>query len=73
MDLMRIEDVPRPLFDGYDREASQKLMAALDTVNQKFGRGTLYPAAGIKRTWAIQFRMQSPRYTTRFEELPRAC
>ncbi|WP_034998804.1 Y-family DNA polymerase [Beijerinckia mobilis] len=71
MDLVRLEDAPHALFDGYDREVSAKLMAALDAVNGKFGRGTLYPAAaGIKRPWSTQFAMRSQRYTTRIEELP---
>ncbi|ACB97302.1 Y-family DNA polymerase [Beijerinckia indica] len=71
MDLVRLEDAPRALFDAYDREASARLMMALDAVNAKFGRGTLHPAAaGIKRPWSTQFNMRSPRYTTCLDELP---
>jgi DNA polymerase V len=73
VDLVRLEDAPRPLFDGIDREHSAKLMDVLDAVNARFGRGTLVPAAtGLKRAWSTKFNMRSPRYTTRLEELPTA-
>lgn len=56
VDLIRLEDAPRPLFDGIDRERSARLMAALDAVNARFGRGTLVPAAaGLKRPWSTKF------------------
>ena len=73
VDLVRLEDAPRPLFDGIDRERSAQLMAALDSVNGRFGRGTLVPAAaGLKRPWSTKFERRSPRYTTRLAELPQA-
>ena len=56
-----------------DRENATALMAALDACDRRYGRGTVVPAtAGVveKREWATKFEMRSPRYTTRFEELP---
>lgn len=44
----------------------------LDRINQKYGRGTLYPAAmGVVRGWQLKAEHQSSRYTTRLGELPR--
>jgi DNA polymerase V len=46
-------------------------MSALDKVNTKYGRGTLFPAAaGIQKPWSTKFGMRSPRFTTRVDELP---
>lgn len=48
-------------------------MQVLDAVNAKWGRGTLgIGSAGLRggRSWSMQRRMLSPRYTTRWEELP---
>ncbi len=56
-----------------DRERSGRLMAAMDAINARHGRGTLVPAsAGFApaRRWATKFEMRSPRYTTRLDELP---
>lgn len=59
------------MFDARDRDQSDRLMAALDAVNGKFGRGSLIPAsAGIKRDWQTKFDRLSPRYTTNIKELP---
>lgn len=69
-DLVVPAQAPRSLFGGVDprREA---LMAALDDVNRRYGRGTLAPAqAGIKRAWAMKADMLSPAYTTRLMETP---
>lgn len=61
----------RVLFGSYDHERSAKLMAALDAVNDRHGRGTLVPAAdGFKKEWSTKFEMRSPRYTTNWDELP---
>lgn len=49
------------------------LARVLDTVNGKWGRGTLgIGSAGLAgdRRWAMRRDMLSPRYTTRWEELP---
>ena len=71
VDLVPVESAQRALFDGFDRQRSARLMTALDAVNAKFGRGALIPAsAGIERSWSTKFDLRSPRYTTRFDELP---
>ena len=70
-ELIPVGDVQRSLLCGSDREKRMRLMGALDSVNRRFGRGTLFPAAaGLKKAWAIKADRKSPRYTTRWNELP---
>ena len=58
-------------FAGEDLSKSVRLMAALDEVNQRWGRGTLSPAAmGIRNRWAMRREKKSPHYTTELGELP---
>ncbi|MEJ8326009.1 Y-family DNA polymerase [Kosakonia sacchari] len=56
--------------DNAPRADSEKLMAVLDKLNAKDGRGTLYFAGqGIQPQWQMKRDMLSPRYTTRFSDL----
>jgi DNA polymerase V len=56
---------------GQKRE-QKALMAVLDTVNVVYGRGTLFlGASGIEpKPWHMRQERRSPRYTTRWDELP---
>lgn len=57
------------LFPSRDPATPAKLMAAMDTVNARFGRGALRPAAtGVVRGWTPRVNKVSPRYTTSFED-----
>ncbi|MGP9632083.1 DinB/UmuC family translesion DNA polymerase [Halomonas sp. AOP43-A1-21] len=50
---------------------SERLMATVDKLNRDLGRGTIQlglPRAG--NAWALRFEHRTPRYTTRWEELP---
>jgi DNA polymerase V len=59
------------LFDRQDRARSKKLMAALDSINNRFGSGTLhYASDGTTKAWRTQFHRRSPAYTTDWNELP---
>ena len=50
---------------------SQRLMDTLDQINRKMGRGTLRLAAeGFQQAWKVRTDYPSPRYTTRWGELP---
>lgn len=70
-DLCRPEDAPPALFAA-PSPRSDALMAAMDRVNAKYGRSTVFPAAmGIERGWKLRAAHHSPRYTTRLDELPR--
>ncbi|WP_179381283.1 Y-family DNA polymerase [Jannaschia marina] len=69
-DLVRFEDRPRTLFD-VERPKSAALMAALDQVNDRFGKKTMVLGSeGMKRSWQLRADHRSPRYTTRIEDLP---
>ena len=57
--------------DNAPRQNSEKLMEVLDHLNAKDGRGTLYFAGqGIQSAWQMKREMLSPRYTTRFSDIP---
>jgi DNA polymerase V len=68
--LVPAHQVQTHLFDHHDRERSQRLMAALDTINTQWGRGTIrYAAVGVQPRWRMRCARRSPRYTTRWQEL----
>lgn len=50
---------------------SEKLMSLMDSINSKFGRGTIFTAAEgtEKAKWIMQQKYKSPRYTTCWGEL----
>lgn len=55
-----------------DNPKTTKLTAAMDQVNQRFGRGTILSAACGKRLrWQDQKQHVSPAYTTNWQELPK--
>ncbi|MCA1777793.1 MAG: DUF4113 domain-containing protein [Loktanella sp.] len=46
-------------------------MAALDAVNDRFGKKTMVLASeGMERSWQLRADHRSPRYTTRMADLP---
>jgi DNA polymerase V len=52
-------------------QRSTKLMTALDTINRDYGHGTVRSgASGFTQYWAMRNENRSPRYTTRWDELP---
>jgi DNA polymerase V len=68
--LVPAHQIQAHLFDQHDRERSQKLMAAIDTINTAWGTGTIrYAAVGLRPGWLMRCARRSPRYTTRWEEL----
>jgi DNA polymerase V len=70
-DLVPVELRPRTLFEG-DTEKRDRLMGALDSVNNRFGRFAAVPATqGFKRNWKMRADMKSPAWTTRIEDVPR--
>lgn len=51
-------------------EHDEKLMNALDTINSRFGKGTLRSAQeGFGKAWTMKSEIKSPAYTTRFNEV----
>ncbi len=52
-------------------QRSTKLMAALDMINRDHGRGMVRSGvSGFAQRWAMRNENRSPRYTTRWDELP---
>ena len=75
-DLVLLAESPRALIGRRDREWSGPLMAALDTCNARWGRGSVVPARvglATKREWNTKSEMRTPRYTTQVSDLPVAC
>ena len=72
MELTAKQQRQETLFDdAAARAKSAKLMVAMDAVNRVWGRGTLRTgAAGMSKGWAMRSESRSPRYTTRWDELP---
>ena len=69
-DLVPERQQPQMLFATRDPARSARIMGALDTVNARYGRGTLRPlATGITRPWSTRHDRLSQRYTTRIEEM----
>ncbi len=57
--------------DPVAREKSERLMATMDAINREFGRGMVRSgASGVVQRWAMRSENRSPRYTTRWDELP---
>ncbi|MEL0616016.1 Y-family DNA polymerase [Cobetia marina] len=77
--LLDLIDQPREQLSLLDseadiarRERNQQLMATLDAMNQKMGRGTV--RLGVARpdaAWQLRCAHRSSRYTTRWQELKR--
>lgn len=73
LDLTAGSTVQADLFSGVDPR-SQALMDALDSVNRKYGRGTLGLAASgwrVRPQWAMNQKSLSPAYTSRWDQLLR--
>lgn len=59
------------LLAGTPDPRRDRLMGVLDGVNRTMGRGALrFAAEGLERTWTMRQAQRSPRYTTRWDELP---
>jgi DNA polymerase V len=60
------------LFLDFDPHSS-KLMDAMSEINIKFGKETVRLASsGAEKPWAAIFEHKTPRYTTRWDEVPKA-
>ncbi|WP_320188774.1 Y-family DNA polymerase (plasmid) [Agrobacterium rosae] len=69
-DLIPAELAPVDLF-AHEQERSGRLSAALDAVNDRWGKKTLILASeGFKQPFATKADMRSPRYTTKLADLP---
>ena len=63
--------VQASLLGAKDPIRSERLMAALDASNRRFGRGSVVIGATTGRThWTQKAEWRTPRYTTRLDEVP---
>ena len=55
-------------------EDRASLMLAMDTLNRRFGRGTIFAGSagtgGQRRRWVMKQELKTPNYTTDWNELP---
>lgn len=60
------------LFDERDRQKQSRLMKAVDAINGDHGTHMIHfgDLGGIRPQWAMRAGFRSPRYTTRWEEIP---
>jgi DNA polymerase V len=69
--LVPIGQTQADLFDSQDQRKSTRLMSTLDSINDRWGTGTLqYASSGITKAWKTQFHRRSPAYTTDWNALP---
>lgn len=72
-DLCPADHVPVDLFSGFDLPETQRaknLMATLDEINARMGRGTVRSAGeGIKKAWGMRADNKSQAYTTDWKQL----
>jgi DNA polymerase V len=69
--LVPVSQTQADLFDGQDRGRANRLMTALDSINDRWGASTLqYASSGITKAWKTQFHRRSPAYTTDWDALP---
>ena len=55
---------------GDDR--ADQLSAAMDEINRRYGRGTVFHLAeGIRKPWSMKRSMLTPGYTTNWDQLPK--
>lgn len=70
LDLHRAETVQGTLFHAPDSLERMQLMAGLDALNKRYGRGTVgFAAGGLKQTWALRSEQMSAAYTIQWQEL----
>ena len=71
--LCPVNQMPVDLFTGFDEPETQRartLMATLDEINAKMGRGTVRSAGeGIQKAWAMRSDNKSKAFTTDWEQL----
>lgn len=69
-DLELADSAPRRLWDAAVYELHKRLMAAVDSLNARFGKDSvrcgLFPSTGA---WRTRFERRSPAYTTDWQQL----
>ena len=70
-DLCRVDRAPRDLFTVADGSRSAALMAAMDAMNNRYGRGAIRLGhAAVDEGWRMRRDRLSPSWTTRWTDVP---
>lgn len=70
LDLCQRGEFTEDLFASMQSAGSQKVMAVLDAINTRWGRGTLRPGGvPVSPYWGMKRELLSPSYTTRVDQL----
>src|SRR5262245_57822691 len=73
-DLSPEQSAPQPLWDAEKQARVRSLMFNVDRLNQRFGRETVqFGLFATDGKWRMKLSSRSPRYTTRWDELPKVC
>jgi DNA polymerase V len=71
-DLTAPEEQQLSMLHAPDNEKNVAIMEALDTVNRRWGKDSLfYAGAGIDKPWSMKREMRSPSYSTRLQDILR--
>ncbi|MBF0455379.1 MAG: Y-family DNA polymerase [Magnetococcales bacterium] len=72
MELTPLRHHQPSLFGDQDkRRRANRLMEAVDKLNQQMGSGTIhFGAEGLEKSWRMRQQMKSPSYTTHWQEIP---
>lgn len=61
-------------FDAPETRDRGRLMAAMDAINDRFGRGAIHVGSavgvGAHRDWSMRQERLTPQYTTKFSDMP---
>jgi DNA polymerase V len=61
-------------FDEPETRDRSKLMAAMDALNDRFGRGTVHVGSALRlhsaSGWQVRRERLTPQYTTKWSDLP---
>lgn len=77
--VMLLELMPDTIFQGEldlepEPEDKGKLMTAMDSLNNRYGKGTVLMGsaglAGDRRVWTMKQLRRTPAYTTKWEDMP---
>ena len=69
-DLSSVDAVQLNLLTAAVDPPDEKLMAVIDSLNRRYGTGTIrFASEGMRQDWKMRTDMRSPRYTSRWDEL----
>ncbi len=71
VEIMDKKDYQFDLFHAGQSKRADKLMAVIDRINRREGKGTVFLAAqGVSKPWYMRQQFTSPQYTTNWADIP---